>query len=110
MSVAFPVLNDLPQAEQNEINRINAIPANSRKGSEVSHLAARSTVVSNVILDKDPAGNITRCESNAAPTTTVAGFAKGCLWYNTAAAVGNNGAYINVGTTTVAQWQQVTSA
>src|SRR5581483_2476662 len=110
MSASFPVLADLPAAEQKEVARIQAIASAQRKANETAYLNARSAYTANTIIESDSSGNILRCSSNAAPTNGGSGFAKACQWINTAAGSGNNGHYVNAGTTSSAVWQQVTSA
>ncbi len=110
MSQSFPVLTDLPKADQIEIARIEAIASASRKASETAFLNARLAYTTNNIVETDINGNIFRCTSSAAPTNGGSGFAKACQWINTSAVSGNNGHYVNAGTTSAAVWQQVTSS
>lgn len=59
------------------------------------------------IADRVPGLGITQMIATAAPTNGTVGFAKGCLWQNTAGSLGSL-LYVNSGTQTSATWNAVT--
>jgi hypothetical protein len=47
---------------------------------------------------------------NAAPTDSVGGYARGCIWINTAGTTTTTRIYINGGTNTSSSWKAITTA
>lgn len=98
MSTSFPVLSDLPQIEQDQINRLAAIASASRTAAESAILTARAQYLTNEILEFDSSGNILRCSGVTKPTDALSGFAKGCIFIKTDASAGIKSIYENQGT------------
>lgn len=59
------------------------------------------------VIARDKEGNITRFKAATTPTNSVAGYAKGCEWINTAGSTSTT-AYRNVGTATSTTWLSTT--
>jgi len=104
--MAFVVKTDLPLDDQIELDRINALAADLRTDAEAAFLAARLQYVTNYVYNRDVNENIVEAEGNTLPTG-VAGFAKGAL-FRDLDKVGRN-LYVNVGSSTSAQWQYVSA-
>ncbi len=57
-------------------------------------------------LIEDPLGLVVFAEGAAAPTNSQSGFAKGCIYINTAGTAGTL-VYCNIGTATSTNWQNI---
>jgi hypothetical protein len=78
------------------------LPCLTLKGS------AGATGVTNLL--KDGSGNVLLATGATVPSDAVSGYAKGCLFIDTDVAAGTTGLYVNVGTTTSANFDAVSDA
>lgn len=61
------------------------------------------------VLLKDSAGKILLATGTTVPTDSTAGYAKGCIFIDTDAGAGSQGAYVNVGTTAACNFDVITT-
>ena len=61
-----------------------------------------------LLLDKND--NVLLATGTTVPTDSKAGYAKGCLFIDTDVAAGTTGLYVNIGSTTAANFNAVSNA
>lgn len=90
----FQVLTDLPQADQAEIARIQAIASAQRNSVETAFLANRSDYLYNQVILRDGDSNITIAQGRTLPSG-LSGFAVGATFINSS----TGAIFKNIGTT-----------
>lgn len=85
------------------------LPCLTLFGTTVSTTSGAATVSIKALL-KDEDGMILLATGTGVPDDAVAGFAKGCLFIDTDVAAGTTGLYVNVGTTSAANFDAVSDA
>lgn len=99
----FQTFSDLPLADQQEITRIQAIPAAQRNSVEVAYLANRDPYVYNGIDLENADNEIVIAHGHDLPTGK-SGFIKGARFIKTNATAGEQATYENVGDEDSATW------
>jgi hypothetical protein len=104
-------MSDLPADVQTQVNAILAIPVAKRTTAQTAFLNARAPHTANLVIRMDPTNTyIAECSGTTVPTSTTAGFTKGCFFYKTDVTAGTSGFYVNVGTTSSCDFRLVTNA
>ena len=103
----FVTLDTLPDADQKEIARIQAIPSGERNVVDTAYLVSRAPYLTNEILEVDPNGLILKARGETLPDLAT-GFAKGAFFYDTTA-TDTSGVSINVGDEEEASFLAVTN-
>lgn len=78
-------------------------------GQAISATVAGTSAAINVLM-RDGDNKILYATGTDVPADDTAGYAKGCLFIDTNVAAGTTGLYVNVGTTTAANFDAVSDA
>jgi hypothetical protein len=81
-----------------------------RLEGQKTYVGGNATTVIVYVLIEDSVGNILWCTGATKPTDGLSGFAKGCIFIDTDVADNSQGMYINIGTTSAAEFSLNTSA
>lgn len=101
---AFELKTDLPVSTQNEIDRIQAIPAAQRLTSENDFLTALTPYLTNQVLLKDEDDLIVIAAGNTVPTS-YSGFKVGAIFID----IDSAAIYVNTGSTSSATFNNINS-